>query len=79
MTQVAANKRPVGLYVNSDGDLATPIEAQTASFSQDEWHHVLITWDGDVGSVFVDGKLDNQVLRKLRLSSRLPPSSRVVS
>ncbi len=60
---LSANRggRPVGLYVNADGDLATPIEAQTDTFTTDEWHHVLITWDGDVGSVFVDGKLDNQV------------------
>lgn len=55
------NGRPVGLYVNSNGDLATPIEAVTSSFASDEWHNVMITWDGDVGSVFINGRLDNQV------------------
>ena len=61
---LSANRggRPIGLYVNSDGDVATPIEAATQNLASDEWHHVVISWDGDIGSVFIDGKLDNQVL-----------------
>jgi hypothetical protein len=51
------NGRPIGLYVNADGDLATPIETSVSAFSSDEWHHVVITWDGEIGSVFVDGVL----------------------
>jgi hypothetical protein len=57
---LSANRtaRPIGLYVNADGDLATPIETGVSAFSSDEWHHVLITWDGETGSVFVNGVLD---------------------
>lgn len=60
---LSANRdgRPVGLYVNADGDLATPIEATVDAFASDEWHHVLISWNGDTGSVFVNGELNNQV------------------
>ncbi|MEZ6118311.1 MAG: LamG-like jellyroll fold domain-containing protein [Pirellulaceae bacterium] len=54
------NNEPIGIYVNSDGDLDTPFEATTDSFSTDEWHHFAVTWDGDVGSVFVDGVLETQ-------------------
>ncbi|MCA9170345.1 MAG: PEP-CTERM sorting domain-containing protein [Planctomycetales bacterium] len=55
------NGRPVGIYL-TDGatDIAQPIEATTTAFTSDEWHHVLITWDGAIGSVFVDGELNNQ-------------------
>ena len=55
------NGRPIGLYVNADGDIATPLEATTASFATDTWQHVAITWDGDVGSVFINGHLENQI------------------
>ncbi len=58
---VNRNGRPLGLYVNANGDVGTPIEASTDEFSTDEWHHVVISWDGRDGSVFVDGKLDNVV------------------
>ena len=60
---LSANRggRPVGLYVNADGDIATPFEATIDAFSTDEWHHVLISWDGDEANIFVDGKLDNTV------------------
>ncbi len=52
------NARPIGLYVNADGDLATPIETSVDALSSDQWHNVIITWDGSQGSVFVDGVLD---------------------
>jgi hypothetical protein len=61
------NGRPMGLYVNANGDLASPIEGTTSSFTSDQWHHLVITWDGVTGNVFVDGELDNQV----RLSDAL--------
>jgi hypothetical protein len=51
------NGRPIGLYVNSNGDLATPIETTVTSLTSDQWHHVVITWDGETGSVFIDGAL----------------------
>ena len=56
------NGRPIGIYVADDlGDVAEPIEAVTDSFATDEWHHVAISFDGEVGSVFVNGVLDNTV------------------
>jgi hypothetical protein len=55
------NGRPVGLYVNADGDIDPPIEATTSDFAADEWHHVLINWDGDMGTVFVNGSLESQM------------------
>ncbi|MFC1759142.1 LamG-like jellyroll fold domain-containing protein, partial [Planctomycetota bacterium] len=58
---VNRNQRPISIHLNADGDIEPPIEAATDSFSTDEWHHVLFNWDGDIGSVFIDGKLDNQV------------------
>jgi hypothetical protein len=42
-------------------DVAEPIEAFTDEFATDTWHHILINFDGEVGTVFVNGVLENEI------------------
>ena len=54
--------RPIGIYVHDGAaDVGEPIEALSDSFDTDTWHHILISYDGDLGRVFVNGELDNEV------------------